>query len=88
VFYIVGNFVLLLVPAGRQVYFNNVLVASNATWTGNFGPTSYFSIGNYLIGMAWSLEGDIPVAKLYDKQLTAQEVKQNYQQYKTRFNLS
>jgi hypothetical protein len=32
--------------------------------------------------------GKIPVAKIYNRGLTAQEVKQNYQQYKTRFNLS
>jgi hypothetical protein len=32
--------------------------------------------------------GTIPVAKYYNKALTAQEVRQNYQQYKTRFNLS
>ena len=32
--------------------------------------------------------GEIPVAKIYNRALTAQEIKQNYQQYKTRFNLS
>ena len=32
--------------------------------------------------------GEVPVAKIYNRALTAQEVKQNYQQYKTRFNLS
>jgi hypothetical protein len=32
--------------------------------------------------------GQIPVAKIYNRALTSQEVKQNYQQYKTRFNLS
>ena len=32
--------------------------------------------------------GNIDVAKIYNKALTAQEVRQNYQQYKTRFNLS
>jgi hypothetical protein len=32
--------------------------------------------------------GKIPVAKIYNRALTAQEVRQNYQQKKTRFNLS
>jgi hypothetical protein len=32
--------------------------------------------------------GKIPVAKIYNRALTAQEVRQNYQQHKTRFNLS
>ena len=32
--------------------------------------------------------GKIAVSKVYDRALTAQEMQQNYQQYKTRFNLS
>ena len=32
--------------------------------------------------------GEVPVAKIYNRALTAQEIKQNYQQYKTRFNLN
>ena len=31
--------------------------------------------------------GDIPVAKIYDRALTAAEIKQNYNSYKNRFNL-
>ena len=30
----------------------------------------------------------MPILKFYNRALTAQEVRQNYQQYKTRFNLS
>jgi hypothetical protein len=36
----------------------------------------------------YAFNGQIPVTKIYNRALTAQEVRQNYQQYKTRFNLS
>jgi hypothetical protein len=32
--------------------------------------------------------GDIPVAKVYNRALSAAEVQQNYSKYKSRFNLS
>jgi hypothetical protein len=32
--------------------------------------------------------GVIPITKIYNTALTTSEVQQNYQQYKTRFNLS
>jgi hypothetical protein len=43
-------------------------------------------VGADLGGSPW--QGEIPVFKHYNRALTAQEVQQNYQQYKTRFNLS
>jgi hypothetical protein len=32
--------------------------------------------------------GEIPITKIYNVALSADQVKQNYQQYKSRFNLS
>jgi hypothetical protein len=47
---------------------------------------SSIKMGNDVSGYAFN--GQIPITKIYNRALTAQEVKQNYQQYKTRFNLS
>ena len=47
---------------------------------------SSIKIGNDVSNYAFN--GQIPITKIYNRALTAQEVKQNYQQYKTRFNLS
>ena len=33
------------------------------------------------------MDGEIPVAKIYQKALTAAEVKQNFNAYKNRFNI-
>jgi hypothetical protein len=52
------------------------------------------NFGDVNLGRGFSLDGsryftgNIPVFKIYNRALTAQEVRQNYQQYKTRFNLS
>ena len=54
----------------------------------------YGSFSNVTIGRGFSTSGErwftgnIPVVKIYNRALTTSEVKQNYQQYKTRFNLS
>lgn len=45
-------------------------------------------IGSWASSAAYTWDGTIPVMKMYNRALTAQEVRQNYQQYKTRFNLS
>ena len=47
---------------------------------------SSIKIGNDVSNYAFN--GQIPITKIYNRALTAQEVRQNYQQYKTRFNLS
>jgi hypothetical protein len=45
-------------------------------------------IGSWASSAAYTWDGTIPIMKMYNRALTAQEVRQNYQQYKTRFNLS
>ena len=65
-------------PSGRRVYANGNLIDSNPTWTGNFGSTSPLSLGNYQIGNIWFATGDAANAKLYRKELSQAEIKQNY----------
>ena len=47
---------------------------------------SSIKIGNDVSNYAFN--GQLPITKIYNRALTAQEVKQNYLHYKTRFNLS
>ena len=71
-------------------YINGVLDSTDTvtagTWTSDPDPSLIIGAQNQ--GAAANINGEIPVAKIYNRALTAQEVKQNYQQYKTRFNLS
>jgi hypothetical protein len=71
-------------------YINGVLDSTDTvaagTWTADPDPSLLIGAQNQ--GAAANLNGEIPITKIYNRALTAQEVKQNYQQYKTRFNLS
>ena len=71
---------------GGRLYYNGGLEASAAAaftavdWTGSWwmgqrGNNTYF------------FQGEIPVFKVYNKILTPQEIQQNYNSYKNRFNL-
>jgi hypothetical protein len=62
---------------------NDVAIHSNS-----ISPTGgdIYRVGFDLGGSPW--QGEIPIFKHYNRTLSAQELKQNYQQYKTRFNLS
>ena len=68
-----------------QMFVNGIADSSVFnSYTTNGGPCN-------AIGANWypsSFNGKIDVVQIYNKSLTAQEIKQNYQQYKTRFNLS
>ena len=70
-----------------KFYVNGTLIGENNSVT-----TPLFDIGDTLnIGgssVNYSSYVEIPVVRNYNKALSAQEVKQNYQQYLTRFNLS
>jgi len=73
--------------SSMKFYVNGVLNGEN-----NSVGLPLYDMGNTLcIGgssVNYSSYVEIPVVKTYNRTLTAQEVKQNYQQYKTRFNLS
>ena len=45
-------------------------------------------IGSWASSAAYTWDGTIPVMKMYNRALSAGEVRQNYLHYKTRFNLS
>lgn len=78
--------------AGCNIYVDGVSKASGAgggTWSGsNIWSNMNTSIGNNPNNVGYYLNGNIAVAKIYKKYLSASEVQQNYQKYKTRFNLS
>lgn len=68
-----------------QLYINGVLQSSN-TYSINTA-SSNFLLGDTAWGYPNKLIGEIPIAKIYNRALSAAEVRQNYNNYKTRFNL-
>jgi hypothetical protein len=72
-----------------RAYLNGVEIWS-AAQTGTIPDATYY-IGTYggtIVDGVHNFNGYIPVAKIYNRGLTAAEVKQSYQKYKTRFKLS
>ena len=74
-------------PTGRAVYYNGTLATSGGGWDSSFGSSSTFDIGRYGIGNLWFLDGVLPVAKIYNRALTASEIKSNFNAIKSRFNI-
>ena len=66
------------------LYIDGIEVGSGTISTNNFDIRTV----GYSYHPAYASQGNIPVTKIYNRALTAQEIQQNYQQYKTRFNLS
>lgn len=73
-------------PNGRRVYFNGTVAATDPTWTGTLGSTAPFNIGRNS-GNTWFATGTMPVAKIYNRALTADEVARNFNAIKSRFNI-
>jgi hypothetical protein len=72
-----------------RAYLNGVEIWS-AAQTGTI-PTATYYIGTYggtIVDGVHNFNGYIPVAKIYNQALTQEEVRQSYNKYKTRFNLS
>jgi len=71
----------------KRVYLNSTLMNSNG-----LNVTLNTNQGNQYIGSynsnGYFYNGEIAVVKVYNRALTAGEVRQNYLHYKTRFNLS
>jgi hypothetical protein len=70
-------------------------------WVDGVNTTTYYQNGTTPAGLItatsiklgrdvdnYCFNGQIPITKIYNRALSAVEVKQNYQQYKSRFNLS
>jgi len=71
-----------------KIYVNGNLIYSEANST---IPVTTTRVNGYIGKSNWPdyyFNGQIPVAKMYNRPLTAGEIKQNYNKYKTRFNLS
>jgi hypothetical protein len=70
-----------------EMFLNGVSTGTKSGWNNlsidNNTHTSY-------IGWGWASEytgGDIPIVKIYNRALTAQEIKQNFRAYKNRFDI-
>ena len=76
-----------------QIYVNGNQVHSSSTWS-NGGPPIAISVPYARIGTrsyngnaSQSWIGEIPFSKIYNRALTAEEVKNNFNHYKGRFDL-
>jgi hypothetical protein len=78
-----------------SIYLNGILQSTTSTLQASNGRQNVTTlgvgetprnIGSRGGGNFWA--GSMDIVKFYNRALTAQEVRQNYQQYKTRFNLS
>jgi hypothetical protein len=69
-----------------RYYKNGILTDTftNITFYGNFGGT--INIGRNASNSQY-FNGKIPMMKIYNRALTADEVRNNYRHYKTRFNI-
>ena len=71
------------------IYHNGVSVGTGTTNTTSLTLNNDFRIGTFASGTSgqYFFEGLMAVAKIYDTGLTAQEVKQNFNAYKNRFDI-
>jgi hypothetical protein len=73
--------------SGAALYIDGVLIGTaagrNMTTTGN----NKLWLGRFH-GDGYYFNGDLPVVRLYNTPLNTSEVQENYQNYKTRFNLT
>jgi len=76
--------------SGLTLYRNGVSVSTSSTsFTGAPDTTNLYIGGARAFGGmigSW-FQGEIPVAKYYNRALTSQEVQQNFRAYKNRFNI-
>jgi hypothetical protein len=81
--------IVIAVESGGQarMYINGILDNSGNIGSGTT-PTVPLYIGRYSQSPGYEITGVVPVAKIYNRALSAAEVRQNYLHYKTRFNLS
>ena len=76
--------------SGLTFYKNGEFAASHSTGKSGAPDTTNLYIGGRRAfggNIGSYFQGDIPVAKYYNRALTPQEVQQNYNAYKNRFNL-
>jgi len=77
--------------SSAKIYRDGILEQNYSPFTGNmdynaYGSPYYLNLGrNSSVGSSY-ISGSISIVKIYNKALSASEVQQNYNQYKTRFN--
>ena len=74
----------------KRIYINGNLMASTTVSGAKsaFVNPNTVTVGDGAAFTWYPFYGEIPVAKIYNRALSAAEVRQNYLHYKTRFNLS
>lgn len=72
-----------------NIYLDGNLWQTGTGQTSTMPSLTQVSLGAYNAGGGPSLyySGTIPIAKIYNREISSSEVKQNYNKYKTRFNL-
>jgi len=69
-----------------KFYTNGVLVASGLC-TGSRFPSNDTTIGRYSPGYSQGFNGDIPIVRVYNRCITSDEVAQNFNSIKERFDI-
>jgi hypothetical protein len=75
--------------ATARAYLNGVEIWSTSQ-SGTIPDATYYiaTYGGTIVDGTHNFNGEIPIARIYNRALSAGEVRQNYLHYKTRFNLS
>jgi hypothetical protein len=74
--------------SGNVVLYRDGVQVNTAVLTKSVGTGVNWRIGADVNGAGEALTGNIPLVKTYNCVLTPLQIQQNYQQYKSRFNLS
>ena len=80
--------VVVTVQSGGQakMYINGILNNSTNIGSGTT-PSVPLYIGRFTGTTGYEIAGTLPIVKIYNRAISESEVKQNYNKYKTRFNL-
>jgi len=70
-----------------KVFQDNISLGTNSSSSGTADFSDGFKVGYWSAGGAYAFNGDIPVMKFYKRALTAEEIKNNFNAYKNRFNI-
>jgi hypothetical protein len=81
-----GHWTIVYNGSAVRIYRNGVYEGQQAT-SGTANWTNGMRIGSYTSSGGYNWNGQIAVVKMYSRALTDSEVRQNYLNYKTRFNL-
>jgi hypothetical protein len=72
----------------HTIYLDGITQTTSKTVTSNLLDSTSIAFGDWSGSNTQPFKGELPIVRIYNRALSAAEVKQNYLQYKTRFNLS